>query len=147
MKQLCTPLGTIYIEDLEYDRHNPAMREEEDRIKIFDSLERYLDYFSIDTLVDNANAEGITLEEMYEKLCNYYENVDSLSEIFPDNIIFATTSLKEMYIYMLANDYFDDDLKHNIGNFTSIGDLTDDYLLSNEFVNVVGGYYVLVSEY
>lgn len=145
MKQLCTPLGTIYIEDLEYDHHNPAGREEEDRIKIFDSLERYLDYFSIDTLVDNANAEGITLEEMYEKLCNYYENADSLSDIFPDNLIFATQSCKDMYIYMLANDYFDDDLKHRISRF--IEDLTDDYLISNEFINVVGGYYVLVSEY
>ena len=147
MKAINTKFGTIYIEDLEYDHHNPAGREEEDRIKILDSLERYMDYVSLDTLVDHAYVDGITQEESYNRLCKFYENAEHLNDIFPDNIMFATKSWKEMYVYMLANDYFDDDMKQKISRAVWAEDLTDDYLISNELVNVVGDYYVLVSEY
>ena len=51
MKEIKTKFGTIYIEEWEFDRHKPWQREEEDRIKIFDSNENYLDHFSADSIV------------------------------------------------------------------------------------------------
>ena len=146
MRKIDTKFGTIYIEDLEYDRHRTNWREEEDRIKIFDSDERYCDYWSMDTIIENAEYDQKTLEEEYEWIIEHYENADSLDCICPD-MCYATKSFKEMYIYMCIAGYFDEDRRKNILQALDNDDLTDDFLLSNEWVNHIGDYYILVSEY
>lgn len=64
MKEIKTKFGKLYIEDFEYDRHKPWIREEEDRIKLYDSKGRYFDYFPM--------TETVTKEE-YSGYINFIE--------------------------------------------------------------------------
>ena len=63
MKAIETKFGTIYIEEWEYDRHKPWQREEEDRVKIFDSNENYIDYLSAELVEENAEYDEAKNEQ------------------------------------------------------------------------------------
>lgn len=70
--EIQTKCGVIYIESLFNNR------EEYDRIKIYDSDRKYIDYLPLETLQNCANERGLTLEEEYagriEDLRNTYDN-------------------------------------------------------------------------
>lgn len=61
LNKIRTQFGTIYIESLAYPR------EEEERIKVYDSDTNYIDYFSVEMLQDCADTLKMTIEEEYAK--------------------------------------------------------------------------------
>lgn len=148
MKEIKTKFGTIYIEDLEYDRHCPAMREEEDRIKIFDSDERYMDDWTMDSLYDEVQATGKTLEEVYQEIIRKYEEADNLDAICPD-IRFQTTDLEKFVLFAEVDGYLEVRESHIIdAMFSSDGKETLlGYIKDHEWVNRIGDYYLLIEEY
>lgn len=148
MKAIDTKFGTIYIEDLEYDRHCPAMREEEDRIKIFDSDERYMDCWTIDSLVDQADCEHKTLEEVYQDIIVRYEQANSLDAICPD-IRFETEDLEKFVLFMEVDGYLEVRESHIIdAMFSSNGKETLlGFIKDHEWVNRIGNTYLLIEEY
>lgn len=147
MKAINTKFGTIYIEDLEYDRHCPAMREEEDRIKIFDSLGRYLDYWSMECLEDFVESENKTLEEAYQDIFRRYEDADNLSTFCPD-IRYATNDAEKMALFMQADYDLDIDGRELVAMiFTKNSKKLEELVLSNDFVNKIGDWYILIEEY
>jgi hypothetical protein len=147
MKQINTKFGTIYIEDLEYDRHCPAMREEEDRIKVFDSLERYLDYWTIDTLTEFATSANTTLEAEYQEIIRMYENADSLHNLCPD-IRYATNDVEKMALFMQADYALDIEGRDIVAMmFTKNVKELEELVLANDFVNKIGDWYILIEEY
>ena len=84
MKQINTKFETIYIEEWEFDRHKPWQREEEDRVKIFDSNERYLDYFSADSIEENAGYDNITPQELLDKYASDFANMETIEEFLDE---------------------------------------------------------------
>ena len=138
MKQVNTKFGTLYIEDRIYDRHNPAAREEADRIKIYDSNMNYLDYISTDdgcTLTDSEEFGQISQEE-YDICVNMIQNaktVEGLLDLLGVDYEFIGTK-DETIAYL-----------HNELNW----DLPrEDYNpLDNEWINKIGDHYIVVSEY
>ncbi len=147
MRKIDTKFGTIYIEDLEYDRHNPAGREEEDRIKIFDSLERYLDYWMIDTLMDFAEGENKTIEEEYQEVIRNYENADSLDVLCPD-IRYKTNDVEKMAVFMQVDYDLDIDGRDIVAMmFDKNSNKLEELVLANDFVNKIGDWYILIEEY
>lgn len=148
MKEIKTKFGVIYIEDLEYDHHRPNMREEEDRIKVFDSLKRYMDYWSMDLLFDYVEMENKTLEEVYEDIIHRYENADNLDAICPD-IRFQTTDLEKFVLFAEVDGYLEVRESHIIdaifspdGQETLLG-----YIKDHEYVNKIGDTYLLIEQY
>ena len=136
MKQINTKFGTIYIEEWEFDRHKPWQREEEDRVKIFDSNGRYLDYLSAELVEENAEYEHITPQELLDKHASKLANaktIEDLLDMLDVDYEFVGTK-DEMIAYL-----------HNELNW----DLpSEDYNpLDNEWVNKIGDYYIVVSEY
>ena len=117
--------GKFYIENFDE-------REEEDRVKIYDSDENYLDYLPLEQIdVDDA-----PIEEQYN---NYIEMLEGFNTI------------EEMMDWLVCDCEF-------IGN----KDRTIEYLhkelnwdlpskdynpLDNEWVNRIGNIYIVVSEY
>jgi hypothetical protein len=147
MKKIDTKFGVIYIEDLEYDRHCPAMREEEDRIKIFDSLGRYLDYWTMEYLEDHAGMAGISIEQVYQDIIVYYKNADSLSVFCPD-IRYATDDVEKMALFMQADYDLDIEGRELAAMiFTKNSKKLEELVLSNDFVNKIGDWYILIEEY
>ena len=146
MRKIDTKFGTIYIEDLEYDHHNPAGREEEDRVKTFDSLERYLDYWHIDTLLSFAENESTTLEEEYQKLIRWYENANKLEALCPE-IRYATNDVEKMALFMYADYDLDIEASELVAMISTKNRKgIEELVLSNDFINKIGDWYILIEE-
>lgn len=67
-----TKFGMISIETL------MCPREEEERIKIYDSDDRYLDYIPLQSLIDSACEMGTTVEEEYAARLKAFREEDNI---------------------------------------------------------------------
>lgn len=70
-----TKFGLISIETLMHPR------EEEDRIKIYDSDDCYLDYIPLQTLIDSACEMETTIEEEYATRLKAFREEDSIENL------------------------------------------------------------------
>ena len=136
MKQINTKFGTIYIEEWEFDRHKPWQREEEDRVKIFDSNGRYLDYLSAELVEENAKYEHITPQELLDKHASKLANAKTIEDLLDMlDVDYEFVGTKDETIAYLHNE-----LNWDLPS--------EDYNpLDNEWVNKIGDYYIVVSEY
>ena len=136
MKAIETKFGTIYIEEWAYDRHIPALREEEDRVKIFDSNENYLDYLSAELVEENAEYEHITPQELLDNHASKLANAKTIEDLLDMlDVEYEFVGPKEETIAYLHNE-----LNWDLPR--------EDYNpLDNEWINKIGDYYIVVSEY
>lgn len=135
MKTIETKFGTIYIEEWGFDRHKPWQREEEDRVKIFDTNENYLDYLSAELVEENAEYENITPQELLDNHANKLASAPTIEDLLDMlDIEFEFVGTKEETI-----TYLHDVLNWNLPN--------EDYNpLDNEWINKIGDYYIVVCE-
>ena len=146
MQAINTKFGMIYIEELEYDHHCPAKREEEDRIKVFDSLGRYLDYWTIEYLADCVEIDGISIEQAYQDIIARYKYVDSLGDLCPE-IRYATNDVEKMALFMQADYDLDIERQELIAMiFTKNRKGIEEVVLANDFINKIGDWYILIEE-
>lgn len=115
-------LGTFYIEELEN-------REEQDRVKLYDSDENYLDYLPLERYDDTDPTE----EEQYDgyvKMLESFKNVPDLMNWLVCDCDFIgneSEAIKYILTEIMPDNQFD--------------------LLDNEWVNRIGDVYIIVSEY
>ena len=136
MKQINTKFGTIYIEEWEFDHHKPWQREEEDRVKIFDSNGRYLDYLSAELVEENAEYKHITPQELLDKHASKLANAKTIEDLLDMlDVDYEFVGTKDETIAYLHNE-----LNWDLPS--------EDYNpLDNEWVNKIGDYYIVVSDY
>lgn len=123
-----TKFGSIYIEEL------CSKREEEDRIKIFDSNKNYMDYFDIENLQLCANEMKHSLKYEYNLRIKNFLEAETINDL---------TSL--IYSY---NDFkITDNWKEGI-EFLGLdaSNCTLSELRTNEYVNQIGDYYIILSD-
>ena len=118
-------LGNFYIEELEN-------REEQDRVKLYDSDENYLDYLPLERY-DNTDP---TEEEQYQ---GYIEMLESFK-----NVLYLMDWLVCRCEFIGDKDqtikYLHEELNWELPS--------EDYNpLDNEWVNRIGDVYIVVSEY
>lgn len=118
-------LGTFYIEELEN-------REEQDRVKLYDSDEKYLDYLSLERYDDTDPTE----EEQYN---GYIEMLESFK-----NVLYLMDWLVCDCEFIGNKDqtikYLHEELNWDLPS--------EDYNpLDNEWVNRIGDIYIVISEY
>lgn len=118
-------LGTFYIEELE-------KREEQDRVKLYDSDEKYLEYLPIERYDDADPTE----EEQYQ---GYIEMLESFK-----NVLYLMDWLVCRCEFIGDKDqtikYLHEELNWELPS--------EDYNpLDNEWVNRIGDIYVVISEY
>ena len=124
-----TKLGIIYVEMFD------DSREESDRIKVFDSEKRYLDYISVDMLENCSNFSGKTIEEKFKAYIDdvqLFKTIEDLLFFFNVNYEFLSTDWKEVVQYMKTFSIDECD--------------SEEKLLTNEWINKIGKYYIVVSE-
>lgn len=114
MQKIETKFGAIYIEDF----HDRA---EEDRIKIFDSGKNYMEYFSLEGLMDCAEDCGHTVEEELNIRIKNFKECDAIEDLA--NSIFWTWDL-----------------------ITKDSKEVEEYLENNEWLNIIGDYYIVIPE-
>lgn len=136
MKTIKTKFGTIYIEDWVFDCHDDSdLREEDDRVKIYDTDINYLDYLSAELVEENAEYEHITPQELLDNHANKLANAETIEDLLDMlDIEFEFVGTKEETITYL----------HDVLNW----DLpSEDYNpLDNEWINKIGDYYIVVCE-
>ena len=118
-------LGTFYIEELEN-------REEQDRVKLYDSDEKYLDYLPL----ESYDIDDPTFEEQYDGYVEMLESFETIEEpldwLVCDYEFFSTKDATIQYLHEELNW----DLPSK--NYNP---------LDNEWVNRIGDIYIVVSEY
>ena len=118
-------LGTFYIEELEN-------REEQDRVKLFDSDENYLDYLPLERYDDTDP----TFEEQYQ---GYIEMLESFKTV-PDLMEWLVSSWEFIGDKDQTIKYLHEELNWDLPS--------EDYNpLDNEWVNRIGDVYIVISEY
>lgn len=118
-------LGTFYIEELE-------KREEQDRVKLYDSDEKYLDYLPLERYDDTDP----TFEEQYQ---GYIEMLESFKTV-PDLMEWLVSSWEFIGDKDQTIKYLHEELNWDLPS--------EDYNpLDNEWVNRIGDIYVVISEY
>lgn len=133
MRKINTKFGKLYIDELTDDRH--AGRDES-KIKLYDSYEQYMDYFETETFYELAETNGRTPEEELETYIEFLENcktIESLAEnAVPDGYELITQSWKEVAEHLgIAH-------KDEARMFQEV--------INNEWVNIIGDYYIVVYE-
>lgn len=104
LNKVDTKFGTIYIESLN------ANREEPERIKIYDSDVKYIDYFSVEHLQSCADAQGITLEEEYAiRIQNFRTELDI------GNLLFCIST--SIVSWRSHKPEYTDEFVNHIGDF------------------------------
>ena len=116
-------LGNFYIEELEN-------REEQDRVKLFDSDENYLDYLPLERYDDTDP----TLEEQYNgyvEMLEGFETVPDLMDWLVCDCDFIGNKLEAIKYVLTEWNLPDEECDP----------------LDNEWVNRIGDVYIIVSEY
>lgn len=134
--------GSIFIDDL---NELP----EPDRIKIYDNGKRYVSYISMEVVEYASKLRGVTIEDTYKLIvCKIRNTTDIFQLLYALTVVECEFigKLNETYQYTMDNNFFDDETLEAIKKATDEGDLTDDFLLSNDFINNFGDYYVIMSE-
>ena len=115
--------GNFFIENFDE-------REEQDRVKIYDSDENYLDYLPLDQI----DVNDTPIEEQYN---NYIEMLESFKTI------------EEMMDWLVCDCEFigkkSEAIKYVLTEWNLPDEETDP--LDNEWVNRIGDIYIVVSEY
>ena len=115
--------GNFFIENFDE-------REEQDRVKIYDSDENYLDYLPLDQI----DVDDTPIEEQYN---NYIEMLESFKTI------------EEMMDWLVCDCEFigkkSEAIKYVLTEWNLPDEETDP--LDNEWVNRIGDTYIIVSEY
>ena len=115
--------GNFFIENFDE-------REEQDRVKIYDSDENYLDYLPLDQI----DVDDTPIEEQYN---NYIEMLESFKTI------------EEMLDWLVCDCEFigkkSEAIKYVLTEWNLPDEETDP--LDNEWVNRIGDTYIIVSEY
>lgn len=122
MRKINTKLGEIYIEEI-------GSRAEKDRVKIYDSDDKYLEYWGVDTIEDYANNLGVSSEEWMELWITGCEITNDI-RILLDTLAIDYSLLVEGSVSAL-NVAFKADL------VCSMSELQD-----HELVNRIGNFYI-----
>ena len=139
MKEIKTHFGaTLYAEELSHDRHY-ADREDETKVKFFDSRKKYLDYFEVSTLEELAEWENTTPEVVlnnFVKAIEHCLDIETLLNFtFGLDWHFCSTNWQAVAEWMVREKcYFDTD------------DVTKEDVLNHDCVNIIGDYIIVVAE-
>lgn len=117
-------LGDFYIENLEN-------REEKDRVKLYDSDYKYLDYLPL----ERYNETDPTFEEQYQ---GYIEMLESFKNV-PDLMDWLVCDCDFIGSESKTIEHARNVLGWEINNEID--------LLDNEWVNRIGNVYIVISEY
>ena len=128
LREIKTSIGSIYIE-------NFFFREETDRVKVYDSDGKYMDYFTLESIEETAKVNNCSCITMIEE---YIKNMRKKSTI-EDLLDYISLSWDEYSVdWEKIADILVEKTEHQINSV--------DELLENEWVNKIGDYYILITE-
>lgn len=132
--ELSLKFGRVFIE-------NPNSLEERDRIKIYDSRKRYLEYLPLCSVC-------VPIEDYFDTVVEAFKRMNSMDE-FLDYIGVDSRTVSDKWSNLLEDIYGVDGYSYNPNNdkyycLDNGRQITEKTLLENEYVNFIGNQYVLI---
>ncbi len=120
---ISAPFGDIYIQsEIDVD----------DKVRIYDSRKQYLSYLDGDFVLHEAEYEDISVKEFLVKLANRFARLEKVEDLF---------------MFIGDFDYITDDWNDAAAHLDySRIFASEEELLSNEYVNKIGKWYVIIPE-
>lgn len=133
--ELSLKFGRVFIE-------NPNSLEERDRIKIYDSRKRYLEYLPLCSVC-------VPIENYFNTVIETFKRMNSIDE-FLDYIGVDSRTVSDKWSNLLEDMYGVDGYSYNPNNdkyycLDNGREITEKTLLENEYVNFIGNQYVLIT--
>lgn len=146
MIKIETKFGTIYME--EWVDHHRADREDQSKIKLFDSEENYLDYWESDSIIEgarNIHQSPQTFLKRYMNKLRKAKTIEELFECFGIDSYTASEKPDDLLEDIMASDAWSQE------DVDTVLSGTDEYKLSfikNQFCyyNRIGKYHILITE-
>ena len=132
LQEIKTKFGSIYIEQLGEQR-------DKERLDIYDSNKKYMTYIDGTVFEEVAKNSETTTESVYHDWCesfNKYQSIEELVDILGLETDIDTTDWKE------AAEFF-----FNPNENPEYEEHSEQELLENEWVNKIGNYYIVISEW
>lgn len=130
LSEVKTKFGSVYIEELR------CKREEEDRIKIFDTNKDYMSYFDVESLQNCA-------DEMKHSLnWEYWTRIDNLMKA--EHIEDLASLIYSEKILGIVDKWYDGAKLLEL-DLSNVPQASEEFF-SNEYVNRIGDYYIILSE-
>ena len=132
--ELSLKFGRVFIE-------NPNSLEERDRIKIYDSRKRYLEYLPLCSVC-------VPIEDYFNTVVEAFKLMNSMDE-FLDYIGVDSRTVSDKWSNLLEDIYGVDGYSYNPNDdkyycLDNGRQITEKTLLENEYVNFIGNQYVLI---
>lgn len=124
LQTIKTTYGTFYIEKI-------GFQEENERIKIYDSKQRYMDYFNMEHVEDVAEINCISPEEYMADTIHKMKNLNNVEELM-EYLCLSWECMSEDWT---------DVAKYICPEHP---DKTEKDLLENEWINVIGNMYISI---
>lgn len=135
-----TKYGSFYIEDEIY-------RQEEDRIQLFDSLGRWLDYFTIECIEETWGGSYSDFVEEIMRKAKSFDRADEFLEYLGINSYTISENWEDLLEDMYPNEgeiAYDEIAK--VWKTRDGEIITEETILKNEWVNKIGNNYILVCD-
>ena len=132
LTKIKTKFGCIFIEKL-FDK-----REEEERIKIYDSNKNYMDYFDLQHLQNCAEEMQYSLKDEYNSRIKNFVNATSIQDLAL--LIYSY----EDFEIVKGNNWTKGAKRLGL-DLTNITQAAHDFF-NNDYVNRIGDYYVILSD-
>ena len=132
LKEIKTKWGSIYIEELF------SKREEEERIKIYDSNKNYMDYFDVEHLQNCADELHYSLKEEYNTRIHNFINASTIHDLALLIYSYEDFEIVKGNNWTKGAECLGLDLNN-------ISQAAYDFF-NNDYVNRIGDYYVILSD-
>lgn len=129
LQEIKTKFGSIYMEQL-------GEQEEKERIKIYDSLQRYLTYIGAYLFEEIAKDSGTTAESILRDWCKNLINYKTIQELI-DVLIGSDCELITTNWNEAVNVAFDNPDPKDYFKLT---------IFEADYINKIGDYYIVISE-
>lgn len=137
MIKITTPVGDLYLEELNN-------REEDERIKLYDSKRRYLDYFSTESMDDNETLEAyanriiVNLQKQY--------TVEALLAHLCIDAYTVSEDWRDLLEDIFGSDKYEYDEQGRYFLLSDGSEINEENLMQNEYINKIGKTFVFVCD-
>lgn len=136
-----TGITTIHVKSINADIFLDKWRENADKIRMYDSNEEYLGYYEPDSVVRNAEEQGITEQQYLNNEVERFSNMVNLNELLNNVGIYSYTITRIDDLSPIIEDF-----SGSCGEDNPLIDMSREeqiaWLKTNETINFIGDYII-----
>lgn len=136
-----TGITTIHVKSINADIYLDKWHEYADKIRMYDSNEEYLGYYEPDSVIRNAEEQGITEQQYLDNEAERFSNMVNLNELLNNVGIYSYTIARtdnlSPIIEDFAGSYDEDNPLIEMSREEQIA-----WLKTNETINFIGDYII-----